>query len=684
MRTRSLRRISTMVIGAGVTAIATMSLVAQPAPACQPLVTGGPVFITDVCEDAELAQPYVDVDEPRTTTDPATKAVISYRYVHGGFTGSNTRFAFYFPAAAEYQGRFFESTYPTVAAEDSGLASVPFAFANGAYVVATNNNGGVPAGGALAGYRANAAAAKYSRVFAVKVYGGAARPRGYLSGVSGGAYQTIGAAENTKGVWDGFVPIVAATPNANPSNQVLPILALRVLHGKMPQIADALEPGGSGDPYSGLDAEQRAVLQEVTRFGFPLRGWWEHESLIGASSFFSVQMAVRITDPGYVSDFWSLPGYAGSHPSIEAARIQQDANIVSVSPANPLGIVLADVAPGHLLYGADLTVTTGAAKGTTFSVRQVVGTKVTFANASAAAVGRLQPGDTVRIDNSWSLALQYYPRYQVPTSDMYGWNQYRNAHGDPVYPQRSLVGPLLTVSAAGAVSTGRFFGKMIMLGSLLDTEAYPWPSDWYRKQAAAAFGADLDNRYRLWYQDNAGHVGVRTTYAATHLVAYTGVLQQALLDLDAWVVGQAVPPASTRYSVDATNQIRPQASAAARLGVQPVVTLSVKAPKARKPDSVAVRTGQPVTFLAEAAVPPGAGHLVRVEWDFEGDGTFVADTSAFRSAAPTPRAKVEATHSFGQRGTYLVVVRVASQRGQGPEGTWGVVENLARARVIVE
>jgi hypothetical protein len=179
MHTRSLRRISTMVIGAGVTAIATMSLVAQPAPACQPLSAGGPVFVTDACTDAELAQPYVDVDESRTTTDPATNGPVSYRYVHGGFTGSNTRFAFYFPAAAQYRGRFFASTYPTVATEDGGLASVPFAFANGAYVVASNNNGGVPAGGALAGYRANAAAAKYSRVTAAEVYGGSARPRGW-------------------------------------------------------------------------------------------------------------------------------------------------------------------------------------------------------------------------------------------------------------------------------------------------------------------------------------------------------------------------------------------------------------------------------------------------------------------------------------------------------------------------
>ena len=50
--------------------------------------------------------------------------------------------------------------------------------------------------------------------------------------------------------------------------------ALRVLRDKMDDIVDALEPGGSGDPYATLNAEQRLVLQEVTRLGFPIKSWY--------------------------------------------------------------------------------------------------------------------------------------------------------------------------------------------------------------------------------------------------------------------------------------------------------------------------------------------------------------------------------------------------------------------------
>ena len=42
-----------------------------------------------------------------------------------------------------------------------------------------------------------------------------------------------------------------------------------MLEDKFPQIVDALEPGGSGDPYAGLNEEQAAALREVDAHGFP-------------------------------------------------------------------------------------------------------------------------------------------------------------------------------------------------------------------------------------------------------------------------------------------------------------------------------------------------------------------------------------------------------------------------------
>src|SRR4051812_20298 len=241
--------------------------------ACQAKSGGGPLFITEACVDPLLDKPYIDVRKPGTLTDSSSGITVNFLYVHGGFTGSKARFAFYFPARDKYQGRFFQTTYPTIGEEDaapgcpqigSSACSVVFALSNGAYAVSSNNAGGVPAGGALAAYRANAAAAKYGREVAKEVYGTSESPRGYIYGASGGAYQTVGSLENTSGVWDGGVPMVFGVPNAIPNFMTAQLLALRVLRDKLPQIADAVAPGGSGDPYAGLAPEQQKILREVS------------------------------------------------------------------------------------------------------------------------------------------------------------------------------------------------------------------------------------------------------------------------------------------------------------------------------------------------------------------------------------------------------------------------------------
>jgi len=39
--------------------------------------------------------------------------------------------------------------------------------------------------------------------------------------------------------------------------------AMRILRDKFPQILDAVEPGGSGDMYAGLNEEERAEIRQV-------------------------------------------------------------------------------------------------------------------------------------------------------------------------------------------------------------------------------------------------------------------------------------------------------------------------------------------------------------------------------------------------------------------------------------
>ena len=146
-------------------------------------------------------------------------------------------------------------------------SNIEFSIASGGYDVHTNMGGteGImstsdglvrhldPSQGA---YRVNAAAAKFSRLVAEQMYG-PHRPHGYIYGASGGAFQTIAAAENTMGVWDGAVPEVMGTPNSIPSNFTIETYGLRVISpASFAKIVDALAPGGSGDPFAGLSPDE--------------------------------------------------------------------------------------------------------------------------------------------------------------------------------------------------------------------------------------------------------------------------------------------------------------------------------------------------------------------------------------------------------------------------------------------
>ncbi len=421
---------------------------------CTPIWSGYTMPITADCIDPRYNQPYIDINEPGET--PVNH--VQYQYVHGGFTGTDAKFAFYFPAASQYQGRFFQSTYPLVSppfgsgGEAESPANIEFSIASGGYAVHTNMGGteGImstaddlvrhldPSQGA---YRVNAAAAKFSRLVAQQFYGHSHRPFGYIYGASGGAFQTVAAAENTMGVWDGAVPEVMGTPNSIPSNFTIEIYALRVIsQASFAKIVDALAPGGSGDPYAGLSPDEQAALLEATRLGFPQRGWWDYATLTGGTALLDLTGAyVPTLDPSYVVDFWSEPGYEGhDNPALKSLRIQFPTTVVSVVGSPPTGLVLNGPLPTGDLIGAYLVFTSGAAAGQLVPVGAVTGNTVTFGfGADATVVSQIQPGDHLTIDNSWFLALQTYHRHQMPPPDanLYAWDQYRNPDGTPKYPR---------------------------------------------------------------------------------------------------------------------------------------------------------------------------------------------------------------------------------------------------------
>jgi hypothetical protein len=649
---------------------------------CSSPAPGVPVRVTGDCVDPRFNAPYIDIDEQRSTPVP-------HRYVHGGFKGTDAKFSYYFPPPAQFQGRFFQNTHQLLTSENGPPANIGFAIASGAYYVQTNIGGVERAttteqavfgklDPSVGGYRVNAEAAKFSRVKAEEIYGNR-RIYGYLYGGSGGAFQTISSAENTVGVWDGFVPYVMGSPNAIPGVMTVRIHALRVLklRDKFPGIMDAIDPGGSGDPYAGLNAEESAALKEATRLGFPLRGWWNYQTMNGGALPL-VAGYVPYLDPTYTSDFWSKQGYLGTDKtsSVSAARIQQEATVVNVVTGPQRRLELSSVPAGDLT-GADLVVTSGAAAGKSFPLGAVTGKTAGFGfGADPAIVKSIQTGDKVRIDNSSYLALQTYHRHQVPSRDMYGWEQFRNSKGEPIYPQRSvLIGPIGSMNGAGSVQNGRFTGKIIALESLMDIDALPWQADWYRTKVKEALGRRLDEEFRLYFIDHAQHTAPVGVPAQARTVNYQGALEQALRDVSAWVEKGVKPPASTNYKM-VDSQVEVPKTVAKREGIQPVVHLSANG---RERADVAV--GMPVTFTAVVEAAVNGDKVVGAEWDFEGRGNYpVSEPLQDLKSRVTLKAK----YSFSQPGTYFPVLRATSQREGDAKTPYARIQNLGRVRVVVK
>ena len=553
----------------------------------------------------------------------------------------------------------------------------------------------------------NAASAEYSRVVAAQRYGDH-RPFGYAYGGSGGGYRTIGGAENTTGVWDGFVPYVIGSPMAIPNMFTVRMHAMRILRHRFEHIVDALEPGGSGDMFEGLDAEERDALVEVTRMGFPQRSWFGH-STMGMHAFPVLYQGMVMTDPSYFEEFWTQPGYLGHEPpqTLQRDRVRLECEIVATitedeaahlgvanraqpgqarggvdtawrGPGEPLAIPVAlrlSKAPEVEVQGADLFVTSGTAAGTRLSLLSVVEDVAVCGPGDTEALVQLQPGDRVKVDNSGFLAAQTYHRHQVPDSDEFPvWDQFRNPDCSPIYPQRPLIlGPLFVAGAAGTVQTGRFEGRMIVVESLLDREALPWQADWYRSRVREHLGGATEDHFRLWFTDNALHGDDEIQESPAHTVSYLGVLHQALRDVSRWVEEGVAPPPSTRYDV-VDGQVIVPADASQRRGIQPVVSLTVDGG-----ERADVAVGDEVTFRAMAQVPDEAGAIVSVEWDFDGAALFpVTDP-----VEVAEKVVVERRCSFAEPGTYFPVVRVAAHRDGDTGSPYARVQNLARVRVVV-
>jgi len=606
---RTRRRVSgalaaTLLLGAG-------TLAASPAVAATACETiDGAVQVTADCVDETYASPVIDSESDETTP-------VAHHRIRGHFDGTGIQFTIYLHAEADkgqWEGRFFQFTYPTAFTpeQDTSKASdraIGFALGSGGYAVQAGN------GSISLGYRHSAAAAKFAEQVAAEYYGSDRPIFGYLYGPSGGSYQTIGAAENTVDVWQGFVPMVQAVPQPTSYNFLGRSAAELILADKAAQIQDALLPGGNGDPYAGLDAAESAMLTELHALGVPWSAWEDPDYLLGYDAeFYGAGLdsdEPLAYDPTYVDDFWNTEGYLGTEASPLGERMRSEL---------------------------------------------------------------VEMGDTV--GHRWNIANRFYYRYQVPDESS-GWvalDQFRDEDGTPSYPQRQVTAPIFSGAVSGNTAfDGSISGKLIAVSNLTDTDALPLHTDWYRQRVEESLGDAVADSYRVYFTENADHQDAPVSGTrATHLVDWYGMVEQALRDVAAWAEDGVAPPASTEYEIVDGQVVVPDA-AAERHGIQPTLTLAVDGGKA-----VTVLAGHPVSFAADVQVPEGAGEVVAVAWDFDGDGEYAAPVAG-RAAMPAP----EATTVYDEPGTYLAAVQVSTERTGDATAVHALAKNLDRVRVTV-
>ena len=653
---------------------------------------------------------------------------VPYHYVHGQFEGTAVKFLFCIPMREGYEGRFFQHISP-FPGPDEELASLPkngeddfiaFALTHGAGFVETNMGSRAVFGAAedpSIFYKSNAAAASYCRTYLQELYG-PHRVYGYCFGGSGGGYKTMSCIENTV-AYDGAVPFVIGSPVSLPNCLCVPAHGKRLLRHAWQKIVEALDAGGSGDPYQGLNEEEADALREITRMGFPPRMCIQFAGE-DDGALPVLAPAVHEMDGAYFEDFWSVPGYLGAEQgsSAQRDRICLRTKIRAAGVAGGNGrtgaaaetaidgrngtdsawqkmlqdggaayIEVEDVPEGTDLYlkGTELYFESGAAAGRKLALGRIEGHRLipgmSFgADDIAQVIGLLRPGDEIRIDNSDYIAIQTYYRHQIPEDrSFYAWDQFRKADGTPALPQRPYVISYgFTAGGCGSVQDGKIQGHVIVMNSLMDGD-FPWQADWYRRKVEEVYGERAQEIFRVWFNDNTPHGDVNDTDEPLRVVSYLGMLRQALLDVAHWTEDGTEPAPCSGYELT-DSQITLTEDPRRRGGSQPMVTLL-----ADGSESAEIEAGQSVTFTARVQLPETAGAFEAADFSFEGGAYEMCDCTVREQAATeqtAAQAEVTCRHRYAAPGTYYAVVRVISNRNPGDPYTR--LRNLARARVIVK
>jgi hypothetical protein len=679
--------------------------------------------------DSFFGKPYIDVDEWQESPAP-------HRHVHGGFEGTDTRFTFYFPPAEAYHGRFIQPLEGAHAGHEDAfggpmgemLGGLGMATRLGAYMVESNSGhigdeldakaGEDPT---IYGHRASAETGRFSKHVAAQVYG-TTPGHGYVWGGSGGGRRSPLCLEYGPDVWDGALPFMGGgdiadhgtTERIRGAGGIYMFSSMfnvqRVLGSKLEGVVDALAPGGSGDPFAGLTTHEREELTNLWRLGYP-RG---DEAMIlepmGQMWLWTAMAdSIQADDAEYFDAFWTKPGYIGHDdpqvvaddvidakttvsrlitPKIlaedpafagpEYARLRQLAFMFAGMRGGMDAVVAIEVrglGDGYRL-GAGVLFNSGDAAGRQLYCMSGVGDVFFCSGAGEAAnlgLTGVEAGDEVHINNRPFLALCYAYRHHLFPSEE--WDFLR-VDGHPLYPQHE---PPLMSPMMGVAYSGKFEGKLLWIHHTHDASLWPPRGLDYRTAIERSQPEAMKDRFRQQWTENAEHVppmmlsplGNRS--ASSWLIDYGPVIEQGIKDLMTWVE-EGTPPPNTNFEYHDGRITLPE-TAAERGGIQPVVNVT-----ANGGDRADVKTGKPVTLEVVAEVPPNAGTIIAVEWDFDGSATFPFSQEV---DGKDTSVKLSTTHAYDEPGTYFATARVISHREGDVAATSRRIPNLAAARVVV-
>ncbi|MDQ0691267.1 hypothetical protein [Arthrobacter sp. W4I7] len=744
---RSVAALGAIALGGG---LITAAPVAAAANNCQYLSTAPvgdvepPMAVDGTCTDPDYNVDTLVIDSQlQLVHTDASGKTIPYLEVKGHFPATNTRetlppgvyqsatlnqhdITWRFPAKEFWQNRSFQQTYPIpgTASLDLNEVDLGFAFTHGAFTVKVNP--GNPNGG----YRVNAAATKLAKNYANQLYGNSNPINSYLWGQSGGSVQAMGAAEGTTGVWAGVIPCVIATTGLiMHSFQWQALYALAVPLDKRSEVRQAAEVGSGRSIYDGLDTEQRSVLDELLKGGFPRAGLGTaltadlvtgdqvpvgdatvgsavgpFPGVAGPSLVFGPGAEnIRALDPTYEDDFWSKPGYAGANPPnyLKAAKVDGYSTITGIirdAQGVPTALkfdpatvpALGSIGASNLQYyvydadGTTRTIDTTDPANPRFNLTGILDTTTSTltlpANTNAftattpnskVLLDALDVGDKIRVNNRFFLSQVYYPRHSVLNNGNPAYNQYKDTNGKPIYPQRDVqFAPISSAGAMGGITeTGNIKTKVMVMENLADANSYPYVAGFYNQQVQKTLGKrKADEMFRVYYQEHGGH-------SNTGIVQ--GIFNQMVLDLVDWAEKGITPKPSSNYTIDPMNQIVQPVSAVDRKGLQPVINLS-----ANGGDRAEAGLLQPVNLSATIEMPPTTGKILQYNWTIERQGIPAINEPATVLATPNEKVTVSRPMVFSVPGEYVVSLNTTGDRN-GTSGTSTPMQNLDRVRVVV-